>query len=370
LCYKFSLQVKRLFSDFGQFLSLWFSYLSQRARISFWHFEKGKGFLVSNLTFGRGKLTRPFVHSGMATLIILGMALAPLIASSYPGFAQSPWQEVPPVSAVLSAVTTTEETSTIISDKPRAEIINYTVGVGDTVSGIAQKFGVSIDTIRWANDLPSISAIKPGQTLKILPVTGIVHKVGKGETIYSISKHYSADAQSIVDFPFNIFVNDETFALAVGQTLIVPDGVMPKATPWSPTTYIARKTPDAGAVSALGIFAWPASGNISQGFRWYHRGIDIANKSAPAILAADSGKVMLVGWPDGSGYGNRVVIDHGNGFKTLYAHLTKIYVVAGQTVNRGDQIGQMGSTGRSTGIHLHFEIEKGGSPVDPLAYLK
>lgn len=304
----------------------------------------------------------------MAVLVGLGMTLAPLIASS--GFSQSAWQETPPPSAVLSAATINEETSTIISEKTRAEIINYTIQSGDTVSSIAQKFGISIDTIRWANDLKSISAIKPGQTLKILPVTGVAHKVAKGETIYSIAKYYSSDTEAIVDFPFNTFVNDETFALAVGQLLIVPDGVKPKETPWAAGAYIARKTPDAGVVSATGIFVWPASGLISQGFRWYHQAIDIANRAAPPILAADSGKVVVAGWPDGQGYGNRVIIDHGNGFKTLYAHLAKIYVVPGQTVKRGDQIGQMGSTGRSTGTHLDFRIYKNGATVDPLSYLK
>lgn len=360
--------MRKLFVEFRDFLATWCTYLERHVRFSFFHFESTKSFLVSKLTLGRGKLARPFVHSGMASLVILGMALTPLIASSYPGFAQTPWQETPPASAILSAATTSEETSTIISEKPRAEIVEYKVAPGDTVSGIAQKFGISIDTIRWANDLPSISAIKPGQTLKILPVTGVIHKVGKGETIYSIAKKYATDPQGVVDFPFNTFMNDEIFALAVGQTLIVPEGIMPKEKPWAPGVYIARKTPDAGVVSATGAFVWPTGGTISQAFRWYHQGIDIANRGGPAILAADSGRVSAADWA--GGYGNRVMIDHGNGFQTLYGHLARIYVAPGQTVNRGDQIGLMGSTGRSTGIHLHFEIFRNGAKVDPLAYLK
>ena len=198
----------------------------------------------------------------------------------------------------------------------------------------------------------------------------MAHKVKRGETIYSIAKYYSTGPQGIIDFPFNSFTNDETFELAVGQILIVPDGVKPKQKPWAPGAYIAQETPDAGVVSATGQFIWPASGTLSQLFRWYHKGIDISNKSTPPILAADAGKVVIAGWPDGIGYGNRVLIDHGNGFATLYAHLAKIYVEAGQTVNRGDQIGQMGSTGRSTGTHLHFEIRKNGAAVNPLGYLK
>ena len=105
-------------------------------------------------------------------------------------------------------------------------------------------------------------------------------------------------------------------------------------------------------------------------FYWYHKGIDIANKAAPDVLAADSGKVVIAGWPDGYGYGNRVLIDHGNGYRTLYAHLSRIYVIPGQTVTRGSAIGKMGSTGRSTGVHLHFEVIKGGSYLSPLSMLK
>ena len=121
---------------------------------------------------------------------------------------------------------------------------------------------------------------------------------------------------------------------------------------------------------ASGAFVWPTSGQISQGFAWYHKGVDIANRSAPDILAADSGTVVVAGWPDNYGYGNRVIIDHGNGYKTLYGHLSKIYVVSGQTVSRGSAIGKMGSTGRSTGNHLHFEVVKNGTYISPLTVLR
>jgi murein DD-endopeptidase MepM/ murein hydrolase activator NlpD len=337
----------------------------------FHHFEKAKNILVEKLTLGRGKLARPFVHSGMAALLILGMTIAPVIASSYPGFSQSPWAETPPPSAVLSSMIEADsQTTTLVSDKPRSEILNYTVQSGDTVSSIASKFGVSIDTIRWANELPSLSSIKPGQVLKILPVTGVSHKVKKGETIYSIAKYYSTDAQGLVDFPFNNFVNDETFSLAVGQTLIVPDAVMPKETPWQPSAYIARQTPDAGTVVGSGNFIWPTSGTMTQRYSWYHKGIDIANRASPVILAADSGKVIVSGWPDARGYGNMVQIDHGGGIQTIYGHFAKLYVVAGQTVNRGDQLGIMGTTGRSTGIHLHFEVRRNNAAFDPMSILK
>jgi len=361
-----------LLGDFVAFGKAWGRYLHRRLYQTFIHFEDSKSVLVDNLMVGRGRMVRPFLHSGMAALFILGTLLAPFFASSFPGFSQNHLQEILPPSAVLSAVMTEDpETQTLVSEKPRAEVEEYTVKKGDTISQIAQKFNVSIDTIRWANNLESISSIKPGQVLKILPVTGVVHKVKKGETIYSIAKHYDTNAQGVVDFPFNTFVNDETFALAVGQTLIVPYGVMPKEKLWSPgSAYIAQKTPDAGSITAFGNFVWPTAGRITQRFVWYHQGLDIANEAAPAVLAADAGKVILAGWPDNKGYGNRVIIDHGNGYQTLYAHMSRIYVVSGQTVNRGDQIGQMGSTGRSTGTHLHFEVRQNGTPLNPLAMLK
>jgi len=213
--------------------------------------------------------------------------------------------------------------------------------------------------------------IKAGTVLHIPPVTGVIHTVKSGETIYSIAKRYNVSAQSIVDFPFNEFSNDETFALAIGQQLIVPDGEMPAEIISSPRSNLANQlTPNAGAVSATGNWIWPTQGTITQYYKAWHKGLDIANHGAPSILAADSGTVVVAGWLDNTGYGNRVMIDHGNGYKTLYAHMSKIAVVVGQTVRRGDVIGQMGSTGRSTGTHLHFEVRTSVGNKDPLSILK
>lgn len=362
--------MRKELTNFREFCGLWFNFIFGRLYHSFRRFEIGKSFIAEKLYQGRGRLTKPFIHSGMAGVVILGILITPVIASSFPGFSSDPWSQMPAPSAILSSLEGgSEEMITQISDKPRGEIVDYRVQSGDTVSGIAQRFEVSIDTLRWANDLESVAAIKPGQILKIPPVTGVVHKVKKGDTVYSLAKHYQTEAQGVVDFPFNTFVNDETFELAVGQLIIIPDGTKPKEIPWSPTTAIARKTPDAGSVVASGLFVWPTSGIISQGFRWYHRAMDIANKLIPPILAADSGRVVASGWTTG-GYGNRIIIDHGNGFTTLYGHLSRIYVEAGQNVKKGDQIGQMGSTGRSTGPHLHFEIKKNGGFLSPFDFLK
>jgi len=344
-------------------------FILKNLHISFISFEKGKNVFVTSLYKQRGKLARRFMHTGMAGLVALGMVIAPVVAQEFPGRSVNPW-EVNSPSNVLSASTDEMEVDTMISDKMRDKIIEYKVQEGDTVSSIAEKFGVSTDTIRWQNNLASKDSIKMGQTLEILPITGVAHKVKKGDTVYSISKHYDTNAQGIVDFPFNTFANDETFELAIGQVVIVPDGIKPAEILWQPLARVKQTTPDAGTITASGVFVWPTNGTISQRFAWYHKGLDIANKAAPSVLAADSGKVIVAGWPDGSGYGNRVIIDHGNGYRTLYAHLSRVSVVAGQTVARGNVIGQMGSTGRSTGTHLHFEVIKNGTYLDPIGVLR
>ena len=259
---------------------------------------------------------------------------------------------------------------TLISDLPKGEMVEYRVVEGDTISSIAQKYGVSIDTILWENNLKSVEAIKPKQIIKILPVTGIKHTVKRGETIYSIAKYYGIDAQNIIDYPFNTFSNDETFALTAGQELIVPDGIKPKEI-ITGTKYIAQKVAPIPGVVGEGNFMWPTVGVITQRYSWYHPAVDIANASNPAVVAAATGSVVIAGWNAG-GYGNYVVLDHGNGFQTLYGHMlnNSIVVKAGDKVTQGQKLGTMGSTGRSTGTHLHFEIKTGNGKVNPLTKLK
>lgn len=358
------------FLDFLQeiksFASELANYLIKNLHLSFLRFEEGKGIFVTALYRQRGRYSRRLIHTGMAAVAAVGVAIAPVIAQEFPGRSVNPW-EIAAAPAVLSAVTEDPQTQTLVSDKVRDRVIEYTVQEGDTVSSIADKFGVDADTVRWRNDI-SGDKIKVGQTIEILPVTGISHKVQKGDTVYSIAKRYDTYPQAIVDFPYNTFANDETFELAIGQEVIVPDGVKPAEKATSPR--IRQITPDAGSVVASGQFVWPAGGTISQRFVWYHQGIDIANRASPNILAADSGKVVAAGWLDGYGYGNRVMIDHGNGYQTLYAHLAQIFVVPGQNVARGNSIGRMGSTGRSTGIHLHFTVYRNGVAIDPLGVLR
>ncbi|MBI5465359.1 M23 family metallopeptidase [Candidatus Gottesmanbacteria bacterium] len=347
------------FLSFGKCLKI---YIQKRTNLWAGKFETGKGYLVEFLIARRGIYTRPFLHLSLAVLVASGVIGAPIIAQTYPGIPQETLTFTPP-SAVLGALTTaTEETSTLISEKPRDQVVVYRVQKGDTLGGIAEKFGVSVDTIKWANNLVK-EKLSLDQELKIPPVTGIVHKVKPGETIYSLSKYYKTDAQKIVNFPFNDFADLDTFALNIGQILIVPDGVMPEARP------IATAIPVSELAGGTGELAWPVGGNITQRPVWYHMALDIANNAAPGIAAAGAGKVILVE-RQRYAYGWHIILDHGGGLSTLYAHLSEIYVEVGQNISRGQIIAKMGSSGRSSGIHLHFEVRKGGVAVNPLPFLK
>lgn len=365
-----------VFKPFKAYLSFLKRYFGTRGYAFFSRFEGGKDLLVDLLYKKRGKYARPFLHFGLVGLAFLVITLGPIILN------QSD-QEIRPTSAPLgvmqSAAAQSESFYTLQSEEVRqyrgGEVITHTVQDGETISSIAQRYGLQPTTVMWENDLTEKAVLKPGQELRILPVDGIRHKVARGENIFTVGKKYGLDenqVQMIIDYPFNEFLNDETFELATGQFLMIPEGVKPDTPATSlPRTRVAPVlTPDAGSVTALGSFVWPASGQISQGYRFYHKAVDISNRGGGPILAADSGTVVVAGWIDNSGYGNRIMIDHGNGFVTLYAHLSVVQVQVGQRVNRRDVIGQMGSTGRSTGTHLHFEIRRGSVLDNPLSYLQ
>lgn len=355
-------------AEFREFNRQLWRYTTKHAYRAFFRFEAGKDLLTGALYHKRGKYARPFLHSGMMALIFFGVTLGPrFVQSSLAGEAERVETASPAGSIGVSLDST--GIVTIESEKTWNQVSEYSVKEGDTLSSIAAKFDVSLDSVKWANPSINWQKVKPGVVVSVPPITGVVYKVKPGDTIYSIAKKLQTEAQGIVDFPLNTFSNDETFALVAGQTLIVPDGIMPDEIAPSLPRFATVLTPDAGAVSATGSFAWPTSGKITQPFRSYHKGTDIANGVGTAILAADSGKVVSAGWTN-VGYGNHIIIDHENGYMTLYGHLSQIAVVVGQRVSRGSQIGLMGSTGRSTGSHLHFEIRIAGGNVDPLGYLK
>ncbi len=230
---------------------------------------------------------------------------------------------------------------------PEADQISiYEVREGDTLSEIAEMFGVSVNTIRWAND---ITTLHEGQIITILPVSGVKYTVKKGDTVESIAKIYKADASEIRSF------NDLGASLAVGQSIIIPDAEAPGVKTTS--------SGSSGSVNIAGYFIRPIKGGVrSQGIHG-HNGVDLASYAGAPVYASAGGEVIISrvsGW--NGGYGNYVVIKHPNGTQTLYAHLNSVSAGAGTSVSQGDQIGTMGSTGKSTGTHLHFEVRGARNP--------
>jgi LysM repeat protein len=255
---------------------------------------------------------------------------------------------------------------TIIPDRPRDEIIKYVVQPGDTIVGIAAQFGITGETIMWANgrleDNPDM--LRVGQEVIVLPTNGVYHQVGPNDTVDSIASTFKVEPAAIINYSLNQ-LDPENPTIQVGQWIVVPGGTKP----YVPKHVVAYDGPiPEDATTGTGSFGWPASGQITQGFWERHRAIDIGAWLGAPILAADSGYVVAAGWDD-SGYGRTILIDHGKGYLTLYAHLDKYYVEVGDSVSKGENIGEMGSTGNSTGPHLHFEIRANGVQRNPYGFL-
>lgn len=353
-------------NEIGEFAIFLKNYFLSRLLTAGRNFEAAKDIIVAFLIVKRGKYSSSFLNTSFLIIVVATLIGGPIIAENAPFIKQNSEQTGNYQALVVSYNPYEGSLGTVISAKGRDKIEDYTVKGGETLGSIAKRFDISIDTIKWANNLKS-DLIKPGQTLKIPPVTGVVHKVVPGDNIYTIAKKYKVDAQNIANFIFNDFVDLDTFSLAVGQLVYVPGGVIePEKPVYQPSKFIAQI--QAGTRGSSN-FIWPTSGVITQYPVWYHMGLDIANSSAPAVIAADSGTAIFAGclnW----GYGCHVIIDHGNGYQTLYGHMASYLPDNGATVNQGQQIGAMGSTGRSTGIHLHFEIRSGGELLNPLGFLK
>ncbi len=231
------------------------------------------------------------------------------------------------------------------------EISVYTVRSGDTLSHIAEMYGVTANTILWANDLQKATDIQEGQTLVILPVAGVQHVVKKGDTLAQIAKKYGGDITEIRAHN-QLIEGDE---LAVGSTILVPGGTIKAAPVASPTK--------GGSKSGKNWLAHPTPGAIkTQGIHGYNA-VDFAAAVGTTIRAAAAGEVVVSkssGW--NGGYGQYIVIRHSNGAQTLYAHLSSNSVAVGASVAQGEVIGAMGNTGRSTGPHLHFEVRGATNP--------
>jgi murein DD-endopeptidase MepM/ murein hydrolase activator NlpD len=363
---------KRVFENekelLGKFWKLQIGYWAGVGKLFLGWSDEIKGVIAKLMYRQRGRFSQSFVNVSMAVMFFLVIVFSGKVEELVNKASND---ESGGSGYLIMAQGDNAGVQTLISDLPKGEVTEYRVEEGDTVSSIAQKFGISIDTIVWENNLKSVDTIKPKQILRILPITGVRYKVSRGETIYSIAKKLQVDAQNIIDYPFNTFTDDEKFSLAAGQELMIPDGIKPSEIIIDTARYIAKTVAPIPGVKGEGNFMWPTSGKITQKFYWYHPAVDIANPTNPNVVASQGGTVVTAGW-NGGGYGNYVIIDHGNGYQTLYGHMlnNSIVVKPGDRVTQGQKIGVMGSTGRSTGTHLHFEVKATSGKLDPLSVLK
>ncbi len=284
-----------------------------------------------------------------------------------------------------------EPDTPVLVQRTKTEL--YTVREGDVVGSIARRFGVDAATIIAANRLTRQASIKPGDTLKIPAVSGVLHLVKKGDTIAKLAKTYRTDADKIVT------MNDlNERPLTPGEEIVIPDGIQPVVVVTRPPTSTLRpnvpstnipnksldqyqelidtrtdtrpKPSDAVAPAASTKLLWPTSQHsITQYYGWNHTGVDLDGDYVDPIYASADGVVETAGWNSG-GYGLQIVIDHQNGLKTRYAHSSKMFVKVGDAVKKGEVIAMVGTTGRSTGTHLHYEVYSNGKRQNPLKYIK
>lgn len=279
------------------------------------------------------------------------------------------------------------EVDTLIPARERSDVITYTVQTGDNLFDIATRFGLEPETMLLGNeetleDNPHL--LSPGMVLNILPTDGAYYQWKEGDTIEGVASFYKVTPQDILDYIGNdldLTAEDGSYGLVAGDWLIIPGG-MREFIDWGPPA-ISRGNPavaayygpgNCGAIGSgavgTGGFVWPTTDRFISGYHYssIHRGIDIGGAMGNAIFASDSGVVVYAGWSN-YGYGNLIVIDHGNGWQTAYAHLDTIAVTCGQSVFQGGYIGGMGSTGNSSGPHLHFELFYNGTKPNPMDYL-
>lgn len=272
------------------------------------------------------------------------------------------------------------ELHTIIPSRPRQEVITYTVQKGDSVFEIAKKFNLKPETVLWSNyaqlnDNPDLISV--GMQLRIPPVDGVLYEFQEGDSLETVAARFEANLDEVLNWPGNR-LDLSNPQVEPGTWLIVPGGhrefrqwIIPTIPRGS--AGVSSSVYGAGACTGSydgaygsGVFVWPAANHILSGNDYWsgHLGIDIAAGDGAPIYAADSGVVVFAGWANG-GYGNTVMIDHGNGYQTLYAHMKSAAVRCGQSVSQGGIIGYAGSTGNSTGTHLHFEVRYLGGFVSP-----
>lgn len=280
---------------------------------------------------------------------------------------------------------------TTIPTRARVDVIIHVVEQGDSLFAIAETYGLKPETILWGNfdtlaDNPH--TLQPGQELQILPINGTYHQWRDGENLLKVAEYYGVEPLEIVQYPGNridIFDFDlDNPSFKSGQMLIVPGGERelvdygpPAITRDNPAIAATYGPGHCGTIYTgsvgVGVFIWPTAERWVSGYNYTpganHPAIDIAGNVGNSVWASDNGVVVYAGWSN-YGYGNLIVIDHGNGWQTLYAHLNSIHVGCGQSVNQGQGIGGLGNTGNSSGAHLHFEMIYVGSKVNPWNFLQ
>lgn len=258
--------------------------------------------------------------------------------------------------------------------QPHHEFATYLVERGDTPSEIAYKYDIKTETLLGGNPFLSqeSSLMQPGMELTILPLDGVLHTVQAGDTLESISEQYGIAVDDIIAYePNNL---EFPFRLYPDTHLLVP-GAIAEVFIWTPPSLTSVRSGGSSsggitpAVVGTGTFIYPVgSRNFSQRYWYGHPGIDIALTEGSGVFASDTGTVTFAGW-NIYGYGNLIVINHGNGYETFYGHLSGINVFPGQVVNQGNVIGAVGNTGNSSGPHIHFEIRTNGNQDDPCWYI-
>ena len=324
-----------------------------------------------------------FLHAPAAFSAFTGYQVLPTAAEGVVPATEEP-EDVADVSMpdmaqpVVAAVSRTTSLHTIIPDRPRSDATEYVVQKGDSLFGIAKAFGLKPATVLWANyDTlnDNANALSIGDKLRIPPTDGIYYQWKDGDTLPAVAQKYQANVQDILTWPGN-HLDLLNPVIKPGAYIMVPGGWRPTQAWLMPTMWRANAgatrgltagcaTGSGGAVGT-GNFVWPADNHYLSGndYSEVHLGIDIAAGLGAPIYAADSGVVVWAA-PIGGGYGNMIMIDHGNGFTTVYAHLSAFLVHCGQSVTQGQRIGLAGATGNATGPHLHFEVRENGAFIDP-----
>lgn len=293
-----------------------------------------------------------------------------------------PEREIPPEGAssvflpLVGSVTTSWSTAAALpadanthKDDPLTASFTYTIREGDTLSDLAIEFGRDLRTMSCVRneDGSPVKRLQVGENIVVPALSDLCHKVKQGETLAKIATWYGVSADSLLNAPENNLQSESD--VRAGQHLLIPNA---RSRYRDPTEIDLDRPQKAGWSYGDGNFIWPIERRltwISQGFRHgKHMAVDLATREGVKVRAADTGKVIKAGWSD-NGYGYRIVIDHGIDYVTLYAHLSEYYVEEGDIVQKGEVIGAVGSTGNSTGPHLHFEVRDYGYLIDPLLVL-